>query len=383
MTGHRAPLRAFPPRPASVPSSRLCVPVAGRLVLLLLGLLLLACTQPPAALPPVPPATPSPRPTAQGADGLRLGAVTLPADEAPHDCLTEWWYYTGHLLTPTGRRFGFQFVVFQAIRGQAPVGYAAHAAVTDGAAQRFVYAERSARARRPQRSGGPGFDLRVADWHMRGLEGQDALSFAVDRYRLQLDLHALKPPVAHAGGLISFGVAGESYYYSRTRMAAHGTLEMAGQRTPVTGQAWFDKQWGDFLVFAQGGWDWFALQLDDGSDLMLSLVRDASQTVRLAYGTVVDPAGRATHLRAEQFHVEVLGRWPSPRRGAIYPSGWRIVVPAAELDVRVTPVLLDQEFVAEEAAGLTYWEGQSLVRGTRGGQPIGGLAYVELTGYAP
>ncbi|MBI4504876.1 MAG: hypothetical protein HY691_05020, partial [Chloroflexi bacterium] len=224
------------------------------------------CAQPPAALPPVPTATPTPTPAADPPGSLRLGAVLLPADEAPHSSLTEWWYYTGHLFTPTGRRFGFQFVVFQAVRGQAPVGYAAHAAVTDGAAQRFVYAERSAQARQPQRSGAPGFDLRVGEWRMRGLKGQDALSFAVDRYRLQLDLHALKPPVAHAGGLISFGVAGDSYYYSRTRMAVQGTLEIAGQRMAVSGQAWFDKQWGDFLVFPQGGWDWFALQLDDGSD---------------------------------------------------------------------------------------------------------------------
>ncbi|MBI2321405.1 MAG: lipocalin family protein, partial [Chloroflexi bacterium] len=97
----------------------------------------------------------------------------------------------------------------------------------------------------------------------------------------------------------------------------------------------------------------------------------------------VDAAGRATHLPAEQLRVEALGRWQSPRSGAVYPSGWRVQVPAAEIDVRLTPLVADQELVAEEAAGLTYWEGQSLVAGTRGGRPIGGLAYVELTGYVP
>jgi predicted secreted hydrolase len=152
---------------------------------------------------------------------------------------------------------------------------------------------------------------------------------------------------------------------------------------PVTGQAWFDKQWGDFLVYPQGGWDWFALQLDDGWDLMISIVRDATQQVVMAYGTLVDPAGQSTHLRAAEVHVKALGAWTSPRSGATYPSGWRIVVPQAGLDLQVTPVLEDQELVADDATGLTYWEGQSTVHGTRAGQPVRGLAYVELTGYAP
>ena len=35
---------------------------------------------------------------------------SCPRDDAPHDRLTEWWYYTGHLRAADGRRFGFEFV---------------------------------------------------------------------------------------------------------------------------------------------------------------------------------------------------------------------------------------------------------------------------------
>ena len=32
----------------------------------------------------------------------------------------EWWYYTGHLLADDGRKFGFEFVIFRAERGNFP-----------------------------------------------------------------------------------------------------------------------------------------------------------------------------------------------------------------------------------------------------------------------
>ena len=92
----------------------------------------------------------------------------------------------------------------------------------------------------------------------------------------------------------------------------------------MTGIAWFDHQWGDFISVGGGGWDWFAVNLDDGTDLTLSLVRDADGSYPLIYGTLVDAAGETRHLDADDFTVEVLGRWVSPRTGADYPAGWRI-----------------------------------------------------------
>ena len=60
---------------------------------------------PPSAAPS-PPADPLP--------------IVLPRDDGPHDRLTEWWYYTGHLIgSPASMdarysakppRFGFEFV---------------------------------------------------------------------------------------------------------------------------------------------------------------------------------------------------------------------------------------------------------------------------------
>ncbi|MEA2607982.1 MAG: hypothetical protein QOJ75_225, partial [Chloroflexota bacterium] len=51
---------------------------------------------PTAAQPSV--AAPTPRPSMLP-DPV---PVVLPRDDGPHDRLTEWWYYTGHLRTADG-----------------------------------------------------------------------------------------------------------------------------------------------------------------------------------------------------------------------------------------------------------------------------------------
>ena len=118
-------------------------------------------------------------------------------------------------------------------------------------------------------------------------------------------------------------------------MAADGTVVLDGEQLPVTGEAWFDHQWGDFITVGGGGWDWFAVNLDDGTDLTLSLVRDADGGYPLVYGTLVRPDGSVEHLPAGSFTVEVTGALDAhPPRAADYPAGWRIELPARGPDDR-------------------------------------------------
>jgi predicted secreted hydrolase len=221
---------------------------------------------------------------------------------------------------------------------------------------------------------------------MHGRDGRDKLSAAMPGYKLDLDLTALRPPALHLGvpplqpGLLSFGPAGYSYYYSRTRMAAAGTLEVeGGPPLGVRGEAWMDHQWGDFLVLG-GGWDWFAGNLADGRDVTISLVRDASGATLASYGTLVEATGEARHLPPGSFTVDVEGAWTSPRTGVRYPSGWRLRVPGDGLDTLWTPLLEDQELDTRASSGVTYWEGAVAIEeaGSRAGL---GRGYVELTGY--
>ena len=167
-------------------------------------------------------------------------------------------------------------------------------------------------------------------------------------------------------------------------MDASGTVTLDGQEIAVTGEAWFDHQWGDFISVGGGGWDWFAVNLDDGTDLTLSLVRDADGSYPLIYGTVVDPDGTTRHLAGDAFTVAVTDRWISPTSGADYPAGWTIAIPTeGDLVIELRPTVAAQELDTRATTGVVYWEGSQIVAGTRAGERIGGEAYVELTGYAP
>lgn len=305
--------------------------------------------------------------------------VSLPRDEAPHDNLTEWWYYTGHLKAADGAQYGFESVIFQSLRGDFPAYYAAHIAITDRGRSSFRYDQRAGAV---ERGAGPGYALRLGNWGWRGFEGRDQLEGSVGTdYAFRLDLTALKPPALHAGGYIDFGPAGGSYYYSRTRMALRGVLDDHGVRKEVTGEAWFDHQWGNFVPVVTGGWDWFSAQLDDGSDFTLSLLLNGRKELVDSYGTFVGPDGRDVYIDAADLRVETLERWTSPRTGFTYPSGWRITLPKQGLTLICTPVLRDQELDTRQSTGNVYWEGEVLLEGTRGGAPIRGEGYVELTGY--
>ena len=378
--------------------------VPGLVVLLALA----GCGGPILANPPAqrPAAAAAPTPTLPVVDDPV--PVQLPRDDAPHRRLTEWWYYTGHLEDEDGGRWGFEYVVFRAERGGFPVAWASHLALTDEAGGRFTYAERSDIGPGVDRAGGqPGvFDFALtgrdptrpgtsggSPWEMAGNAGADRLLAAAtaaetrgDRRAIGLDLllRESRPPVLHdRDGWIDFGPAGSSYYYSRTRMEATGSIAVDGRRLSVTGLAWFDHQWGDFIAVGGGGWDWFAINLDDGTDLTISLVRDRDGGYPLVYGTLVEADGSVRHLERDAFDVEVTERWTSPTTGADYPAGWRITVPGEDLVIGLRPTVADQELDTRATTGVVYWEGSQVVEARRDGQALGGEAYVELTGYGP
>jgi predicted secreted hydrolase len=132
-----------------------------------------------------------------------------------------------------------------------------------------------------------------------------------------------------------------------------------------------------------GGWDWFAVNLEDGTDLTVSLVRATDGTHPLVHGTLVDAQGRTRPLAEEDLAVAVTDEWTSPDTGAMYPAGWAIIVPGEELEIRLSPTVAQQELDTRATTGVVYWEGSQRVAATRAGSPLGGLAYVELTGHAP
>jgi predicted secreted hydrolase len=346
-----------------------------RLVLSALLALSVSCSRPVAPLADAP--LPSPTPAAP---------VAFPRDAGPHDGLTEWWYYTGHLTASDGHAYGFEFVVFQVRRQSVPAGYLTHLAVSDVAEQRFSHQMRFAESDPVS-----GFPLDVGGWRLDSDGTADTIQAAMQpgpgtdaAYRLMLRLTDDKPPALHNGGYIEYGPAGGSYYYSRTRLHVSGDLGVVDGRTQaVEGIAWMDHQWGNFVVTAAGGWDWYSLQLDDQTELMLYVLRGARGETTGVYGTQVLADGSVQALSQGSVVADATGSWTSPHTGAVYPSGWRLTLPDGQR-LTVEPQLADQELWFPDATGtatgagsMAYWEGAVRVSGDRTG-----VGYVELTGYA-
>jgi RND superfamily putative drug exporter len=395
----------MPSRLQRILGSRLPAVEGASLALLgLAGVLLLAgCSSGGLVLanPVTQPSPPITRPESTPSPPKDPQPIQLPRDDGPHARLTEWWYYTGHLQTGGGDRFGFEFVIFRAERDAFPVAWASHLALTDEASGRFHHDQRSEIGSQVDRSTDAGFNLAVTGdgrpgvpmpeaipWRAAGSGGADLLSAAGisggDRFGIDLQLNGAGTPVAlhDRDGWIDFGPAGGSYYYSRTRMPASGTIEVEGLRHDVTGHGWFDHQWGDFVT-GGGGWDWFAVNLNDGTDLTLWFVRAPDGTDALVYGTLVRPDGRVDHLAAAEFSVETTASWTSESSGATYPAGWLLEVPGESLEIQLTPTVAAQELDTRASTGVVYWEGSQRVQAERDGKALGGEAYVELTGYAP
>ncbi len=289
--------------------------------------------------------------------------VRLPADDSLHPTApVEWLYWTGHLQTEAGRWFGFEEVFFDV--GTASM---AHAAVTDVEGNTFEFVESPSPTKLTRAA--TGFELSLAGQTARGVGGADALHLETPGYVLDVTLTPGKPAVLqHGDGFTEYAVGGYTYYYSRERMAAVGTLVTGAEVLPVTGTAWFDHQWGNLDTAAQLGWDWFALQLDDDREVMIVVMYGRDGRIAQTAGSYTK--GSSTRqLSPDEIRVTATGTWSSPRTGCVYPSGWSLEVAGEAFTV--TPVVLDQELVGPPSS---YWEGAALVTGSGTGR-----AYVELT----
>lgn len=324
--------------------------------------LLAACAAPPDDAPTDTAAEAGP------CDAVPTGAVALPADEAPKEEPVEWWYWTGHLQDDAGRWYGFEEVFFLLDYGGDRY-VMAHHAVTDVDGDAFAY---DAKFQPWDDDDLPeaGFAFAVDGWTAAGADGHDAIAGSAGDYALELDLAARKAPVLqHGDGYHAYDFGGYTYYYSRTRMDAAGTLVVGGEARDVTGTAWFDRQYGALDGVIASGWDWFALQFDDGREIMLFFARPEGE-LELAGGTIVGEDCTVEEIDPAALSVTATGTWENPD-GCAYPSGWDVRV--GDLALTVTPVRADQEL---DGGYQRYWEGAATVGGDASGR-----AYVELTGY--
>jgi predicted secreted hydrolase len=308
----------------------------------------------------------------------------FPRDHFEHpDFRTEWWYYTGNLTGPKGERFGFELVFFRqgAHHETDNVSawtvndvYLAHAALTEASGRKFRYEERLNRAG-PGIAGASFAQHRIwnGNWSSVWKDQTQTLDAIAADFRFHLELEPLKPYVIQGENGVSQKAEGEgraSHYVSFPRLRVSGSLTRTGPALPVTGLAWMDHEWfTEQLAPSQVGWDWFSIQLDNNTELMLFQLRRADGSIDpYSSGTFIDDAGKPRHLRQSDFTLQPLAKWNK------YPVEWRVRVPSLNVDLTCRPILRDQELKSK--SGPSYWEGAVDYSGSQRGS-----GYLEMTGY--
>jgi len=303
----------------------------------------------------------------------------------------QWWYFTGHLYDDAGREFGYELTFFaaglQRRQYKSAFGvrniYISHFAISDVNAGRHYTSDYSD-------TGAYGFSGAESD-RLRVWVDDNVLEGSVSNMHLRasdkdrtldLILSPEKPLVLN--GEKGYSRKSEdspdiaSWYFSFTDLKTEGRLSTGGKTFRVSGKSWFDREISSGKMGKnQKGWDWFSIQLDDGREVMLYMMRKADgSTDRYSSGTFVYKDGRYRHLSLNDFKIKVMGHFNSKKTGAVYPAQWEILVPSEGLSLRITPLIADQEFIAAYSTGNHYWEGTCKVEGSAAGR-----AYVELTGY--
>jgi len=332
--------------------------------------------------------------------------LAFPVDHGAHpDYRTEWWYYTGNLETEEGRPFGFQLTIFRrqisppearkkwpdppsAWRTQQV--YLGHAALTDIFDGRHFSAEDIARGALQLagvRQTPDTTTIFLKRWRIRIGPGGHKLSASSNDFQLDLDLEPAKRVVLHGDrGYSRKGDSEEraSCYYSLTRLKSEGRLKLNEREYVVRGTGWMDHEFSTApLQPGIEGWDWFSLQLDGNSELMIYILRQSDGRPHPASsGTIVRANGETRHLSVNDFHMDVLAHWRSPHSGGLYPARWQLSVPAEKITLSIVPNLADQEMRTPGSTDVTYWEGSVSVDGQTDGARVSGKGYIELTGYA-
>lgn len=328
------------------------------------------------------------------------GAVEFPRDLGPHrDYQTEWWYYTGNLQTEDGRNFGYQFTIFR--RALQPMSkmplveepsewrsnqiYLAHFTISDIDSNEFYATERLSRGG-ANLAGAQSEPYRVwlEDWSAsESVPGETRIQAKTEDVSLDITLVETMPPVLHgSGGLSQKGPepGNASYYYSIVQQETSGRLSIGDEVFDIAGLSWKDHEYStSALSPGSTGWDWFSLQLDNGTALMLFQIRREDGSIEpYSSGSFIDSEGTVQALSHEDWQLEVLDTWTSPTSGAEYPSRWLLQIPIIDLELEGRPLMANQEL----NVSTIYWEGAGEFAGTLAADPVTARGYIEMTGYA-
>ncbi len=328
------------------------------------------------------------------ARAIKPRQFNFPKDHGQHpEFRNEWWYFTGNLVDASKNRFGFQLVFFRNALTPDKVErksawasnqtWMAHFALTDVKSEKFYAFEKFSRGAKDLAGANANpFSVWLYNWSIVENNGLWHLTAAADGIKIKLTLKQQNPPLLQGKNGLSQKSAepgNASYYYSIPRLKADGEITLYNKTHSVSGLSWLDREWStSALGDNQAGWDWFSLQLSDGSDLMFyRLRRKDGSSDPFSAGTLRTAEGKIIRLGMNDVQLKELDHWTSPKGGR-YPVSWQLNIPEQNLELEIKPAIKNQELDLL----IRYWEGAVDVTGKHSGKTIRGQGYLELAGYA-
>ncbi|HYG74304.1 MAG TPA: lipocalin-like domain-containing protein [Planctomycetota bacterium] len=335
--------------------------------------------------------------------------LVFPQDHASHAGFqTEWWYVTGNLKDDSGHEFGYQFTIFRRTlepgsaveRGRKSKWavddiYIGHLAISDITGKQFVFREESKRgvlgiagATDAANAGSEPVRIYLSDWELRTADNGWSMKARSGGVEIDFSLEKTMQPVPHGRpgeeGLSRKGPkpGQASYYYSVPQLKTSGALTLNGKTFSVKGLSWMDHEFGSNQLSAQqAGWDWFAIQLDDGRALMIYILRNKDGTIEpTSSATWIEAGGKGTYVPLDGLKLTKQRTWKSPQTGGEYTLGWQIEIPSRNVLLTVDAAQDDQEIRGAKISNISYYEGAIRVRGRVGGKEVKGSGYLEITG---
>lgn len=320
----------------------------------------------------------------------KTDVVILPNDlYYKENFVSQWWYFTGHLKTESGREFGYEltfFVVNVAKKEyKSKFGlnriYISHFAITDIKNNKFYFEDDTSRGAYGEAEADiDKLQVRVFDDLITGDIEKFYIEAKAKDFAINFQLIPVKKPVLNGINGYSNKIYGceecASLYFSITRMKTNGYLQIDGKDYFVEGESWFDREINsDYNVSSLKGWDWFSLMLDDGREIIIYRIRDKENKIdKSSYAALIESNGDYKIIDFENMKLTPIGYYKSKKTDARYPIKWEIKIGDKKLFVE--SLVDDQEFVATKSTFNFYYEGACKVYGD-----LKGRGYLELTGY--
>ncbi len=316
--------------------------------------------------------------------------ISFPEDESAHDCIIEWWYFNGHLKDENGNGYAFMNCLFKVDvkRAKVPflskiplkISHFSHSLVTNLHYKSFHHRIAPFSMVSDDSFSKPRLYVNYINPEIKNgyvncaIEKVSDTTHHVKNEDIDLQLTSTKQPVLEGGNGFLDLHSKTTYYYSLTNLKTEGRIRIKNKWINVTGKSWMDHQWSD-SEYAKDRWDWFSVQLDNGTEMVCCMYDDGE--VKTYFADISNADNTQEHFRNLEI-VPMAKHWKSPKSSAAYPMSWNIRIPARHIDIVLTARVKNQEMLF---GSINYWEGPMLVSGSFEGKTVSGVGFMELVGY--